>query len=91
MFLDQIDINQISKVNWACRRGMLELDLLLSAFVDDRYPALSDAEKEAFVRLLSYSDPEIFAWVFGKISVNEPSLTPIVNAIKQYGRTRFSS
>ena len=42
------------KLKWACRRGMLELDILLEPFVDEAYDALSIEKKScisAFVNL----------------------------------------
>ena len=41
---------------WQCRRGMLELDLLLNNFVDKKVNTLSEQEKQSFELLLSYPD-----------------------------------
>lgn len=42
-----------------CLRGMLELDLLLEAFLDNEYEGLADIEKQAFVELLATHDTEL--------------------------------
>ena len=34
-----------SRLSWQCRRGMKELDALLSAYLRDRYDDAPDAEK----------------------------------------------
>jgi len=48
-----------SGLRWQCRRGMRELDELLSAYVDRGYPSASDAEKASFRELLALPDPEL--------------------------------
>ena len=48
-----------TKLKWACRRGMLELDVLFEPFVDDAYDALPDDKKVAFQRLLACEDPDL--------------------------------
>jgi len=53
------------KLKWACRRGMLELDVLFEPFVDEAYDALDDSQKFVFQRLLACEDPELFAWFMG--------------------------
>ena len=49
-----------SELRWQCRRGMLELDLLLNGFLDERYNQLSDDEKAQFKSLLDYPDQTLF-------------------------------
>ena len=56
----------LPRLRWQCRRGLLELDLLLKWFVDRRYAALSEAEQEAFRRLLAQPDPALLAWIQGQ-------------------------
>ncbi|MCF2856280.1 succinate dehydrogenase assembly factor 2 [Pseudoalteromonas sp. SMS1] len=54
-----------ARIKWACRRGMLELDVLLEPFVEDAYDQLSDEDKMVFQRLLEVEDPDLFAWFMG--------------------------
>lgn len=58
--------NELQRLRWQCRRGLLELDLLLKWFVDRSYAALSEAEQEAFRRLLAQPDPALLAWIQGQ-------------------------
>ena len=55
-----------SRLRWQCRRGMRELDQLLSGYLDRRYDAASEAEKSAFRRLLELSDPELVGYLLQK-------------------------
>jgi antitoxin CptB len=52
-----------SRLRWACRRGMLELDLLFEHYLDEHYPHASPAEQALFERLLSESDQDLFDWL----------------------------
>jgi antitoxin CptB len=47
------------RIAWRCRRGLLELDLLLGGFWTARRATLQPDETAAFERLLNLSDREI--------------------------------
>lgn len=66
------------KLKWACRRGMLELDVLFEPFVDDAYDALSVKDKATFQRLLTCEDPELFAWFMGHQECEDEELKYMV-------------
>jgi antitoxin CptB len=53
------------RLRWQCRRGMLELDLLLSRFLETGYPRLSASQREDFARFLAMPDAELIAWIAG--------------------------
>jgi len=55
-----------NRLKWACRRGMLELDLLLLAFLENVYPQLDIADKVLFQQLLEAEDQELFGWLLGR-------------------------
>ena len=78
------DLMNINRVRWACRRGMLELDVLFQPFVEQHYQNLSDTDKFTFTRLLACEDPELFAWFMGHEKCSDPLLAAMV--IKVRGR-----
>jgi antitoxin CptB len=53
-------MKQLERVRWRCRRGLLELDLVLQRFVDEYYAKLGDAERRQFETLLDLSDNELW-------------------------------
>jgi antitoxin CptB len=53
---------QRDRLRWCCRRGMKELDVLLSRYVEERYDAAPPAERAAFEALLEDQDPQIYAY-----------------------------
>lgn len=73
-----------SRVRWHCRRGMLELDLLLLRFFDGRYAMLSKADQHTFQTLLTYHDPILFAWLMGQAEPQIKALADMVSAIRDY-------
>ena len=59
----QTDRERSKRLRWQCRRGMKELDQLLTAYLDDGYEAAPDADKMAFRALLELSDPELVGYL----------------------------
>ena len=53
------------RIRWHCRRGMLELDLILKAFLEEHLDALQPAQLDAFRVLLACPDPELLNLVMG--------------------------
>lgn len=51
------------RVRWACRRGMLELDILLLDFFDACYHALPPADQQDFIALLESPDQALNHWL----------------------------
>ncbi|MEE1674425.1 succinate dehydrogenase assembly factor 2 [Agarivorans aestuarii] len=70
-----------SRLKWACRRGMLELDVLFMPFVDEAYDELSDEQKLTFKRLLACDDPDLFAWFMGHKECEDAPLAAMVKLI----------
>ena len=54
------------RIRWHCRRGMLELDLVLSAFIERHLAQLEPASLDAFTTLLERTDPELLDLVMGR-------------------------
>ncbi len=71
------------RLRWACRRGMLELDVLFMPFVEEAYDDLSEEDKATFERLLECQDPELFAWFMGHETCEDKELNAMVQFILQ--------
>ena len=69
------------RLRWACRRGMLELDVLFMPFVEEVYDLLSTKDKQVFERLLTEQDPELFAWFMGHKVCEDKELNDMVQLI----------
>lgn len=55
----------LNRLRWRCRRGMLELDAALSAFLDRELEYLAPAHRRAFAALLALEDAELLDRVLG--------------------------
>ena len=70
-----------ARLRWACRRGMLELDVLFMPFVEEAFDDLSEKDKGIFERLLECQDPELFAWFMGHETCEDAELNSMVQFI----------
>ena len=77
----------LSRLLWACRRGMLELDVLLAPFVKEAYSDLNESQKLTFQRLLTCEDPELFAWFMGHEACPDPVFSEIIEIILKRVKT----
>jgi antitoxin CptB len=59
-------LEEIERVRWRCRRGMLELDIVLARFVGNHYAALDEVGRRAFDALLDMPDAELWDMITGK-------------------------
>jgi succinate dehydrogenase flavin-adding protein (antitoxin of CptAB toxin-antitoxin module) len=66
-------VGELDRIRWHCRRGLLELDLVLGGFQERVLPGLAPAELEAFKRLLARSDNDLWDLVTGRLEP-EPGL-----------------
>ncbi len=70
-----------ARLRWQCRRGMRELDQLLSAYLDLGYPRATADEKAAFAALLELPDPELAGYFLGRVEPEDPVIAVAVACI----------
>jgi 2-amino-4-hydroxy-6-hydroxymethyldihydropteridine diphosphokinase len=75
--MNQQHSNIMNKLRWQCRRGLLELDLLLARFLDTSYPWLPQTEQAIFTALLQSNDQELLYW-FTNQKQPPPAFTAII-------------
>ncbi|NBC15192.1 MAG: succinate dehydrogenase assembly factor 2 [Gammaproteobacteria bacterium] len=73
---------QAARLRWQCRRGMLELDLLLSRFLETGFAALDAAGRADFVRLLGYQDQILHDWLMGQAVPADAAMRRLVGQIR---------
>ena len=59
------DPGELGKLRWRCRRGMKELDVLLTRYIDERFGSASNFEQDTFKELLDTHDTVIYAYCLG--------------------------
>src|ERR1700730_1854272 len=57
---------ELGRLRWYCRRGMKELDILLTRYLDAGYGDASAEEQAAFRGLLEVQDPLLYAYCLGR-------------------------
>lgn len=75
------DSLSFKRLKWQCRRGMLELDVLLEPFLDEVYLTLDEEDKARFHELIKLEDQEMFPWFMQKETPEDADLARIVNII----------
>lgn len=53
-----------ARIRWKCRRGLLELDLILEIFFRVRLHELTQSEKEQFFYFLDTPDQVLADWIY---------------------------
>jgi antitoxin CptB len=69
---------------WRCRRGMRELDELLSGWLRERYSVAGAATQADFRAFLELPDPEIAAYLMGHSEPAEARLRALVGQIREH-------
>ena len=49
-------MKELERIRWRCRRGLLELDIVLGRFVESHYAQLDEPHRHAFEELLDMPD-----------------------------------
>ena len=71
-----------SRLRWRCRRGMLELDLLLNQFLDKGYQNLNTAQRNLLDEMLDYPDQLLFDLLLGHMPSSNKDVSDIVSQIR---------
>lgn len=58
--LAQIGMADINRIRWRCRRGMLELDMVLARFLDERIVQLTESQWQEFESLIALEDQQLW-------------------------------
>ncbi len=59
-------MKSIERVRWRTRRGLLELDIILTRFVNSSYEMLDDSEQQIFETLLDMPDNTLWDMIAGR-------------------------
>jgi antitoxin CptB len=73
----------LARLRWRCRRGMRELDVMLTRYLDRIWPTASLSERDAFVQLVGLQDPDLFGYLVGRTTPTEDSLLAVIASIRR--------
>lgn len=68
----------ISQLRWRCRRGMRELDTLMTAWLKNCWEDADSDARQGFMRLLDSEDDALWDWMTGRDAPEDPALRAAV-------------
>jgi antitoxin CptB len=73
---------RLDKIRWQCRRGLLELDLILQKFNRQHLTGLDPEQLERFEELLALPDNDLLDLVMGRAAAPEPRYHNVVQLLR---------
>ncbi|HVY65022.1 MAG TPA: succinate dehydrogenase assembly factor 2 [Gammaproteobacteria bacterium] len=73
---------RVAKLKWRCRRGMRELDAVLTAFLEAEGPRFADADIGCFEGILELPDPTLHAYLLGRSVPADASAAALIERIR---------
>lgn len=73
---------ELKKLRWRCRRGMKELDQLLTRYLDREWAQASEAERGVFLQLLDCEDDRLWRWLMGFEHSDDAALDTLIQRIR---------
>ena len=69
-------------LRWRCRRGMLELDLILARFLEGRLAGLAPKEKDVRLALLDLPDNDLWDLIQGRTQSDNAQFVPVLALLR---------
>ena len=70
--------DDLKRLRWHSRRGMLELDLILVPFAEQQLEALGDERLARYRNLLAQEDQDLFSWFIRR---NQPASSELKDMV----------
>lgn len=71
------------RLAWRCRRGMKELDLVLTRYLREHWSTASSAEKAGFEQILELPDPLLVAYLLGREQAPDPAMERLLVVLRE--------
>ena len=81
MLAGEADRKGAERIRWRCRRGMLELDIVLGRFIERYYASLDEAQLASFDVLLDMPDTTLWDMITGRVSPQQRELAAVLAMI----------
>ena len=75
-------MSEMNRLRWNCRRGMLELDLVLTGFLDKHYTKLTKSQAKVFKDLLDYPDTELWDMIIARTEPADNTMKTVLQLIR---------
>ena len=81
-----VQSEEMRRLRWQCRRGMLELDHLLMRFLDLGYSDLDGVRQREFAALLREQDQDLSDWLLARRQPEDPRVAALVRHVVTVAR-----
>jgi len=74
----QMDAQELNRLRWQCRRGLLELDLILERFLERHLDRLRGEHLASFKTLLDYTDNDLLDLIRARAECRDSRLAEVL-------------
>jgi antitoxin CptB len=78
---------EYSELKWRCRRGMLELDILLNNYLDGHYATMSQEQGALFSEVLDYPDQVLLDLLLGNMRSSDVRVNSMIAEIQKINQS----
>ena len=72
----------LNRLRWQCRRGLLELDLVLERFIEKHGDHLRGEHLASFKTLLDYADNDLLDLIRARAECTDPRLAEVLGWLR---------
>ncbi len=72
----------LDRIRWHCRRGLLELDIILERFNRQHLATLAPVQLEQFKELLELDDNHLLDLILGRDTLDQTRLQPVLSMLQ---------
>ena len=76
-------MKELERARWRCRRGLLELDIVLQRFMDQYYTQLDESGLEQFERLLALPDNDLWELITARQVTTDDNLQQVLELLQK--------
>jgi antitoxin CptB len=75
-------MGELGRLHWSCRRGLLELDLILTRFLEHHLDEMDAQQRDILAELLGHPDNDLLDWVMGRQEPPDPRFRSVVQLLR---------
>ncbi len=76
-------MKELERARWRCRRGLLELDIILQRFMDQHYTQLEEQGLEQFEKLLALPDNDLWDLITARQVTADDNLQQVLKLLQK--------
>ncbi len=75
-------VREWDRLSWQCRRGMLEVDIVLQRFLEHHARDLEASELRSFKELLELPDNDLWDLIVGRAEATRPEWHKVIDQLR---------